>query len=235
MKTPNRYPSQPNNHHGDCQDASESGASPAKEPRATGSASGQRRSAPESRDTSGHPRRRRAQSPSEAQSHRGSSWSATRSFPAIDRIHLQGGLGDFDERLLKINRVALPPLSQRRFLVLLVLACHSLALSGVEKVPVKVDSAAFLTAKVIVRAIEEYLRGLRPRPGVFLDPDPMHVTDLIYEIRREFDDLRINRNLIENGPSRYGYRLGVPPQNVELTFVLPGGQGVIHLKGRRPR
>lgn len=95
--------------------------------------------------------------------------------------------------------------------------------------------ASILTAKVIVQAIEEYLKGLQPRPGVFLDPEPMHVTDLIYEIRREFDHLRINRNLIENGPSRYGYRLGVPPQKVELTFILPGGQGVIHLKGRRLR
>jgi hypothetical protein len=181
-----------------------------------------------------HIRSDKSQNKPKAQRRRPSESAPVTVFKALDRVHLTGGLGDFDQRVFGINDQPLPPLDRRKFLVLLVLVSHSLALSGVEP-PVKVAAEPFLTGKMILDAIIGYLQTLKYRPPVFLDPDPMHVTDMIYEIRKALGELKLNRNLIENGPSRYGYRLGAQPQNVELTFTVPGTQQVIRLKGRKLR
>ena len=86
---------------------------------------------------------------------------------------------------------------------------------------------------MILDAITDYLKGLHPRPCVLLNGDPMRVTDLIYEIRKMLEDLRINRNLIGNGPSRYGYALAIRLHNVKLTYIVPGDCTVVRLKGRK--
>lgn len=155
-------------------------------------------------------------------------------FRSNDRIHLVGGLNDFNERTLHVNGVTLTRLDRRKFLVLLVLFCHSLARSGA-CVPVQVETTPYLPAQAVLDAIEAHLSGLMPRPGIFLKSEAQDVTDLVYELRLLLEGAHIYRNLIENGPSRYGYRLATPPHQVRLTLHDATGRVALSLRGKKMR
>jgi hypothetical protein len=134
-------------------------------------------------------------------------------------ITLTGGLDDLAGRTLAVDGGPAVGLSPAEFLVMLVLASHGLRLAGKEA-PVPVELSPFLSAKMVLAAIKDYLAGAVPRPAAFgRETGDEQIPKVVKRLRDLLAEAGAPPLLIGNGPNGRSYRLDTPAVNIVIVFI----------------
>ena len=130
-----------------------------------------------------------------------------------DCLWIFGGTGSIN-KYIRINGVNPFALSLGEFMVVAILAAHSLTMAD-QPTPRRIDGNGWMSAKELRDAIDVWLGESKGCGRV--DSDICHI---IYKFRKRLRDLGLNPNLIETGQfgSGNGYRLSTLAVNIKLTI-----------------
>ncbi|MBP8260180.1 MAG: hypothetical protein KA118_11015 [Verrucomicrobia bacterium] len=139
-------------------------------------------------------------------------------FKTNDRVALAGDFKPANPRTIAVNGAAHTTLERRGFLVLAILVAHGLHLSG-RPPPFPTGLPPFPRAKDIADLILA-LKSQNPAvfQGMFGEIDDQAVTSVLSDLRALFKRLGSHPMLLETGPSRRGFRLSTPPENLSIDW-----------------
>lgn len=141
-------------------------------------------------------------------------------FASYVMVELTGDLFVRNVSKVRINGSRPVHIDRREFVVLLVLAWYARFWATLPTAA-RAGRSPYLSASDILDYIDELKVLLAPNLPVFCSGDPLDVTKVISQFRDHLRASGEDDNILQTGPSHFGYRWSIPPRNLIVRFAPP--------------